>query len=459
MPWHSVESGLHYQFESMIYSSSSPIRFDDALPPETDVVVIGGGVIGVSTAWFLAKSGVRVTLCEKGRVAGEQSSRNWGWVRQQGRDEAELPIMMESNRIWQGLSEEIGVDTGFRQHGVVYVAETENEMSEFSDWVELAGQYGLESYLMTSAQIAEKVRGFHGAWLGGVITPSDGRAEPFVTVPALAEDCRNKGVLIKENCAVRGVSVHSGKIAGVITEHGEIRSQAVLCAAGAWSSIFSGHVGQQFPQLSVKSTVVRTAKTADIFPGNASCGNLALRRRQDGGYTLAPSGIHEHFINRDSFRFFRSFLPNLIESWSETRLRFGEDAPGGWSATRIWKDNERSPFERNRVLNPMPAKSTLNILRQRLKQRLPSMGEIEFVECWAGMIDTTPDVVPVMDAVPSLPGYYLASGFSGHGFGIGPAAGRVMADLIQGNPVGHDLSRFRFSRFNDGSKIKRGPSL
>ncbi len=443
----------------MIYSTDSPVQFDDALPPETDVVVIGGGVIGVSTAWFLAKAGIHVTICEKGRVAGEQSSRNWGWVRQQGRDEAELPIMMESNGIWRGLSEEIGVDIGFRQHGVVYVAETEQEMSEYSDWVALARHYGLESNLLTARQVEEKVRGFNGAWLGGVITPSDGRAEPFAAVPALAEGCRNLGVLIKENCAVRGLSVQSGKVTGVITELGEIKSQAVLCAAGAWSSIFSGHVGLNFPQLSVKSTVVRTAKTPDIFPGNASCGDLALRRRQDGGYTLAPSGIHEHFINRDSFRFFRPFLPNLIESWSETSLRIGEDAPGGWSATRTWGEDERSPFEFNRVLNPVPAESTLRILRKRLRQRLPAMGEIQFVESWAGMIDTTPDVVPVMDAVPSIPGFYLASGFSGHGFGIGPAAGRVMADMIQGNSLDHDLTRFRFSRFSDGSKAKRGPSL
>ncbi|MGI9317967.1 MAG: NAD(P)/FAD-dependent oxidoreductase [bacterium] len=435
------------------------MSFDDSLPQKTDVVVIGGGVIGVSTAWYLAKAGVRVILCEKGRVAGEQSSRNWGWVRQQGRDEAELPIMMESNQIWQGLSEEIGVDIGFRQHGVMYVAETEKEMSEFQTWAGLAKRHGLESALLTPGQIRDQVQGFQGAWKGGVVTPSDGRAEPFVAVPAMAAACRNKGVLIKENCAVRNLLTRGGEAAGVITEHGEIQCQAVVCAAGAWSSTFTGHAGLSFPQLSVKSTVVRTASVEDIYSGNAACEDFALRRRQDGGYTLAPSGLHEHFINRDSIRFFKSFLPNLIESWSETRLRLGQDAPGGWDATRTWRDDQSSPFERNRVLNPRPARSTLDVLRKRLRRRLPAIGEIEFVESWAGMIDTTPDVVPVMDEISSIPGFYLASGFSGHGFGIGPAAGRVMADMIQGNPCGHDLTRFRFSRFSDGSKFNRGPAL
>ena len=443
----------------MIPSSNSPKSFDDTLPPETDVVIIGGGVIGASTAWFLSKSGVNVTLCEKGRIAGEQSSRNWGWVRQQGRDEAELPIMMESNRIWQRLSTELGVDLGFRQHGVMYAAETEQEMAEYDDWVKLAKQYDLNSNLLTPEEVRESVKGFTGTWKGGVCTPSDGRAEPFVAVPAIVRDCQKRGALIKEDCAVRAPSISAGKLSGVITEYGEIKCQAVVCAAGAWSSMFVEHAGARFPQLTVKSTVARTAKVPDIYPGNASCDDFALRRRQDGGYTLAPSGLHEHFINRDSLRLFSTFLPNLIESWSETKLKVGGDAPGGLMATRVWKDDECSPFERQRVLNPIPAKSTLKTLRERLSKRLPHMADVGFVESWAGMIDTTPDVVPVMDEIASLPGLFLASGFSGHGFGIGPAAGRVMADMVQGNPCGHQLGRFRFNRFNDGSKMIRGPSL
>ncbi len=444
---------------AMIFSSESPITFDDELTTETDVVVIGGGIIGVSTAWYLTRAGVRVTICEKGRIAGEQSSRNWGWVRQQGRDEAELPIMIESNQIWQTLSEEIGSDTGFRQYGVMYVAESEREMAEYRDWVELAKHYDLKSILLTAQEVQEQVHGFEGAWKGGVVTPSDGRAEPFIVVPAMAQGCQKRGALIKENCAVRGISTQAGQIAGVITEHGEILCRAVVCAAGAWSSMFTGHVGLSFPQLTVKSTVARTAKAPEGFLGNAACEDFAMRRRQDGGYTLAPSGIHEHFVNRDSFRFFGVFLPNLVESWSETTLRLGGDAPGGWNATRKWSDDEPSPFETNRVLNPIPAESTLGALRERLSRRLPALGNIDFVETWAGMIDTTPDVVPVMDQISSLPGFYLASGFSGHGFGIGPAAGRVMADLVQGNSPGHDLTRFRFCRFSDGSKLDRGPSL
>ena len=103
-------------------SDASPVKYGGPLPAACDVVVIGGGIIGVMTAWHLAERGLQVTLCEKGRIAGEQSGRNWGWIRQQGRDLAELPIMMESLAIWKALAKECGRGLGFRQEGVLYLA-------------------------------------------------------------------------------------------------------------------------------------------------------------------------------------------------------------------------------------------------------------------------------------------------------------------------------------------------
>lgn len=443
----------------MIFTSQTPRTFDDSPLGNYDVVIIGGGVIGICTAWFLAGAGKRVAVCEKGRIAGEQSSRNWGWVRQQGRDEAELPIMMESNRIWQTLAEQVGEDLGFQQRGVMYVAESEKEMARYQEWVELAGRHELASTLLTAGEVRKRVRGFTGNWQGGVETPSDGRAEPFVVVPALARACQRRGVTIAEQCAVRGLSVTAGRVAGVVTEHGEIHCDAVVCAGGAWSSLLMGHLGIAFPQLSVKATVARTAPTPEFYGGNAACEDLALRRRQDGGYTLAPAAFHEHYIGLDSFRYMKPFIPTLVESWKDTKLRVGSDAPGGFLGGRRWQEDRVTPFEQNRVLNPVPTPSTLKLLRKKFEQRLPEIRELPFVESWSGMIDSTPDVLPVMDQLSKMPGLFLASGFSGHGFGIGPGAGRVMADLVQGNPVGHDLSRFRFARFSDGSKLKPGPTL
>ena len=99
-----------------------PVSSDEALPARVDVVVIGGGIIGASTALFLAEKGVSVALCEKGHIAGEQSSRNWGWCRKMGRDPRELPLIIESLRLWQGMNERVEAETGFRQAGIMYLA-------------------------------------------------------------------------------------------------------------------------------------------------------------------------------------------------------------------------------------------------------------------------------------------------------------------------------------------------
>ena len=140
-------------------SEASPVRFAAALPPRADVVVIGGGVIGVMTAWFLRERGLSVVLCEKGRIAGEQSSRNWGWVRQQGRDPGELPIMVESLAIWKRLAAEMGDALGFRQTGVLYLAKTEKEIAGFEAWTEHARTHQVDTRLLSAAETGAMLKG------------------------------------------------------------------------------------------------------------------------------------------------------------------------------------------------------------------------------------------------------------------------------------------------------------
>ena len=113
------------------FTESTPIQFQEPLPKTSEVVIIGGGVIGVTTALFLARRNISVTLLEKGRIAAEQSSRNWGWIRQQGRDADELPIVIEAQRLWRQLAEECGEDIGLKQTGVTYLARTDKEMADF----------------------------------------------------------------------------------------------------------------------------------------------------------------------------------------------------------------------------------------------------------------------------------------------------------------------------------------
>lgn len=438
----------------------TPPRFAAAPPKQADVVVIGGGIAGVMTAWFLHARRLRVVLCEKGRIAGEQSARNWGWIRQQGRDPGELPLMIEANRIWRGLPAEVGDDMGLRQTGVMYLANGPADMRGFEEWLPHAKAHGLDTRILTAGEVGAMMPDAAG-WSGGLWTASDCRAEPWRAVPAIAAALAAKGAGLHEGCAVRALDMAGGRVAGVVTERGRIRAERVVLAGGAWSSLFLGRHGARLPQLSVRATVAATVPVREVFPGAAVDAALAFRWREDGGYTLAPGGFHEFFVGPDAFAHLRAFWPVLKKDFRGTRFlpAAPRGYPDGWGTPRRWAEDAESPFERMRILNPAPNMAEVGRLQDRFARAFPGLGRPAVAAAWAGMIDTMPDVVPVLDAVGGVPGLWLATGLSGHGFGIGPAVGRVMADLVEGRAPGHDLRRFRWSRFADGSPLEIGPSL
>lgn len=191
-----------------------PLEHKSVLPDATDVVVIGAGIIGVMTAWELAKSGLRVVVLEKGRVAGEQSSRNWGWIRAQGRDAAELPIMAEAAAMWRQMAAEIPEDIGLRQTGVTYLAAKTSEIEDYENWLPHAKAHGLDSEILTAKQTVDLIPNAQAGWVGALHTASDMKAEPWVALPAIARAAVRAGVIIVENCAVRTLDIAAGRVTG-----------------------------------------------------------------------------------------------------------------------------------------------------------------------------------------------------------------------------------------------------
>ena len=441
-------------------TAQTPISHSAALPASADVVVIGGGIIGVMTALELAQGGYAVTLLEKGRIAGEQSSRNWGWIRAQGRDIAELPIMLEAQVMWPALAERAG-DIGLKQTGTMYLTDDKAEIARYEDWLREATPYQVSSRIMSSDEVAAHLPHAARRWAGALYTPTDYRAEPWATVPALARLAAEASATIIEDCAVRLLDLEGGQVAGVITEKGRIKTGAVVLAGGAWSSLLLRRHGVSIPQLSVCATVAQTAPLPDVCAGGAVDGRLAWRRREDGGYSLAPSGFHELFVGPDAFRALMRFAPQLIKDPLGTRLLPKAPAgfPDAWGTARRWAGDQVSPFEKMRVLDPKPNASKVAKLARDFSATFPSVGETPIKQAWAGMIDTMPDVVPVVDTCAAIPGLTICTGMCGHGFGIGPAMGRISARLATGRDAGHDLSRFRMSRFSDGYKLTLGPNL
>jgi glycine/D-amino acid oxidase-like deaminating enzyme len=443
------------------FRAPMPQRFAGPMPEAADVVVIGGGVIGVTTALYLARDGHRVALLEKGRIAAEQSSRNWGWIRQQGRDPDELPIMMEAIGLWQDLAADCAVDIGLHQGGVTYFAETEKDLSGFANWHSMAADHDLDTRMLSPREAAALFPDMGQRYKGAMVTPSDMRAEPWLAVPALADLAAAEGVDIVENCAVRCLDLAGGKVAGVVTESGRIAAPRVVLATGAWSSLFLRNHGVSLPQLSVRESVLSTAPLPHLCEGAAADSKVAFRRRADGGYTLAPTGVTELFIGPDALRHFGKYLTQLRANplGQSYHLAAPKGFPDGWGTKRRWTADEQSPFERMRILDPAPNIKKLDRLVEDFAALFPALPEVKVSARWAGMIDTMPDVVPVVDHCAALPGLVIGTGMSGHGFGIGPAMGRVLAALVTGDPLGHDLDRFRAARFTDGSAIRLGPSV
>lgn len=434
-----------------------PVRSDDVLPERVDVVIVGGGIIGTSAALFLAQKGVSTLLCEKGHIAGEQSSRNWGWCRKMGRDPREIPLIIESLRLWQGMNAMVEAETGFRQCGIMYLAETAAELEGFEAWLEHARQYQLDSRILAPGEAAELMPGLSGPWIGALYTASDGKAEPQMAAPAIAEAARHHGAAILTRCAVRGVETAGGRVAAAVTERGRVACNAVVLAGGAWSRLFCGNLGIELPQLKVRASVMRTEPLQGGPEISASGGLFGFRKRMDGGYTVATLGVRTIDLVPDHFRLLFDYLPAVRLHWKKLRFRVGGRWLDEWQVSRRWALDTTSPFEAVRVLDPEPDSYVIDRAKTAVAQAFPLFRNMIEAERWAGMIDVMPDAIPVISPAESLPGLYIATGFSGHGFGIGPGAGKLVADMVTGDPTLVDPTPFRLSRFTDGSNPRPHP--
>jgi glycine/D-amino acid oxidase-like deaminating enzyme len=434
-----------------------PVASDDTLPAHADVVVIGGGIIGTSAALFLAERGISVALVEKGHIAGEQSSRNWGWCRKMVRDPREIPLIIESLRLWQGMNERAQAETGFRTCGIMYLSETPDELARLEGWLGHARDYQLDTRAIGGDEVARLLPGSAKKWAGALYTASDGKAEPQLAAPAIAAAARRHGARVVQGCAVRGIERSAGRVAAVVTEKGRIACESVLLAGGAWSRLFCGNLGIDLPQLKVLGSVMRTAPLDGGPEISASGGLFGYRKRMDGGYTIATLGVRTIDLVPDSFRLLPQYLPSVRLHWKKLRFRVGGRFIEEWQMSRRWGLDEASPFEAVRVLDPAADPYVLERARAAIAEAFPAFREIAVAESWGGMIDVMPDAIPVISAVDALPGFFIATGFSGHGFGIGPGAGRLAADLATGAPPIVDPAPFRLSRFTDGSKPRPHP--
>jgi len=418
---------------------------------DADVVVVGAGIIGCAAAYYLARRGARVVVVERGPVPGEQSRKNWGFVRQQGRDPLEMPLVIEANRMWRGLERELGADVEWIAGGNLALAADEVRMARFEAWLPVAREFGLETRLLGARDLGAVVPGLAGGFVGGMHTPGDGHADPEKATDAFARAARAHGASLHLDCAVQGVTTSAGAVSGVITEHGEIRTPTVVCAAGAWSARLARTLGLSLPQRWVRGTVARTTPAPALTACAVWGPGVAFRQRRDGSFNIAAGGALDHDITLDSLRQLRFFLPNFWKNKALFRFHAGRPLLASLAGVLPGSAARRQPLVWDRGLEPQPNPDKVRRSLTELQRMLPSLPPLGIAKRWAGYIDAAPDLVPVLGEVPQLRGFVLATGFSGHGFAMGPIAGRLVSELVLDGKPSLDIGGFRFSRFAEGA--------
>jgi glycine/D-amino acid oxidase-like deaminating enzyme len=417
------------------------------IPPTADIVIIGGGIVGCATAYYLAKRGKSVVVLERGGVADQQSSRAWGFVRQQGRHDSEVPMAAEASRVWLELAGELQADLDYVRRGILVVAETPEDIARIEDGAKVAVRHGLNTRLLGAAELSAMLPELKGPWKAAIYTEGDGHAEPRKVTEAFAQAGERRGVKFLERTAAIGIEVTNARISGVVTRRGTIRTGAVLCAAGIGTPAILGSLGISLPIQMIRTFVGETNSTKPFTPMAGWSPYVSFRPTLRNTFTIG-TGFRdtgtEYDITPSSFRHMKYFLPTYRENWRYVRPRLGREFFADLALTWRGRIQEQPPAE------PAITQARMDFVEQHFYQLFPHLAGLGLKRRWAGRIDMTPDLLPIMDKFDSPAGLYVGAGFSGHGFALGPVTGRLLSELIAEGRPSLDLRPFRASRFKEG---------
>ncbi|KXV70222.1 FAD-binding protein [Acetobacter malorum] len=430
----------------MTKPSSAPLHYD--------VILAGGGIIGLCTALFLHEKGLSVAVLDKGRPGYEQSSRNWGWVRTISQAMEELPLAVASRPLWQQWAKE--GDFGYTRCGLLSLAQDKEEWDTLERWLAAARTHGFDARELGQPEIHTLLPQSRGQWAGALYSPGDGRAEPDLAMRFLAHKAEAAGVTILPDTAVKSIDIQGGRACGFETETGRISASAVVVAAGIWSRWLCKTVDIVLPQLKVIASVLRTEPVEGGPDPIIASSRFSVRKRMDGGYTVAQRNSSITYVTPDSFRFMREFMPNFLKQKKLLSVRVGSSFVKELRQERQFGKDRLNPFEQYRACDPAPDRKTLARTMQRLREDMPVFEKTRVVAMWAGVIDVVPDALPILSPVALYPGLFVATGFSAHGFGVGPAAGKLMANLIAGEQDTLGREHFTLERFGCNGETSAG---
>lgn len=366
------------------------------------VIVIGGGISGVAAAYELARNGVAVTLLERGELASMASGWTLAGVRQSGRHPAELPLAAAAVARWPELADELEADTEYRQQGNLRLALSESDIPVIRGVVEASAAAGIPiEYLESIDQIRAIAPALSDDIYGASWCPSDGHANPSRTVMAFAAAAERHGAVIRTGITVTSIATKAGKVTGVETSEGSISADIVIVAAGIYTPRLLAPLGLSLPLDIRHVPAVQSVPVAPLLApvlGVAS-GMFAGRQQADGRFRMTLNGV----------------------SWNGDQ----------------WHDQ-------------YSVQPTMEQVRDTIEfafRLIPDIRGIRIAQVWGGLLDLTPDALPVIERSPDVEGLIVAAGFSGHGFCLGPITGQILADLAVFGSTELPIESFQLARF------------
>ena len=362
-----------------------------------EVAIIGGGVSGLSSAYFLANAGVNVVVLEKGLIGGEASARNGGSMSPRADEPFAIPMATRARETWKTLDQELGYPTEFIHEGRLQVAMWEEEMDLVRAMAMNAPKFGVEAHAVDPEEMRSLVPELTDKALGGMYFPNAGHSNPQRAVQAYAWACQDRGGRIYQDTAVLGIDVVGGRVKGVQTNRGPVSADVVVSAAGPQSGLVGDMVGLHVPvapgRVEIIATVPLEPRFTTYIAGNGLYGRQTLR-----GNLVFGGGPHE---------------------WVDVEVN-------------------REP--------PKPNTPLVRNISRRLAELFPSLEDTRVLRSWAGVVEQTPDSIPIIDKVSDPEGFVVVC-VSGNGFGLSPATGLAVKELIVDGECAVDISAFKFDRF------------
>jgi sarcosine oxidase, subunit beta len=370
-----------------------------------DVVIVGAGIMGVSTAYHLARLGAgRVIVLERDTVCSGSTALASGGIRHQYANRLGIELTTHSIVTYERFRDEFGVDPNFRQHGYLILIATDQELDTARRSVALQRSLGVAVELLDATATGKLCPYLNtDDLLGATFTPRDGYADPYLCATAIAARARDLGVVIRQQHEVTGFARRGDRVAGVTTAHGAFEAPAVVIATGAWSGVVGRLAGVDIP----------------------------IRPHRRHKFMTAPFAVER----------IPAATPFVIDPHRNFSLR--REGPGLLLGHGRRDEPDSFNTEIDRSLEPRVV--------ERAIHRAPALADAQLMRAWAGLYEMTPDQTGIVSAVPGAAGLYVIAGFSGHGFMHGPIAGQLMAELlVHGRTVTMDAGALDLARFARG---------